>query len=543
MVGGNALIRAVAGAVTATLLATSCGQAPNTAATPSATAIVASAETPRSGGSFVIAIAGDPQTLNLNLTTDTNASYAASGIFNGLVALDQNFLPTPDLAESWTVSPDGKRYDFKLAKNALFHDGTPVTSEDVRFSALDIAGKYLSLSIPIFKNIATVETPDANTIVFTLKAPSAIFLNSLGVAGLAVMPKKLYEGSDPRNNPYNSKPIGSGPFKFKEWVKGDHVTLVKNDRYFKKGLPYLDEHIARIIPDGGSRTIAFQKGDVDYIPGQIVTREQVPDLKKVAGYQEWDHAGAPGELLVYFNVTAKPFTDARVREAFVRAIDQKEIVEKAYFGVGAEVATSHIPKDLKAFHDPSVKLPAFDVAKANALLDDAGLKKGADGVRAKVRLAYANTDGSSKNASAVLRDRFTDIGVQTTIQVIDTTVVANSVFGKGDFDIFLAQVTSKGDPELGIARFYVTSSIGENFGNGSRYTNPEIDKAFADGGSTIDPAARKAAYARVQQILAKDLPTFPLVDKVNLDFARPEIGGVFQAPYEYYRQEVLWRRK
>jgi len=526
------------------LLLAACG-APSVAPSvaPSGAAAPAASAAPRRGGALIGAITADPQTANLDVTTDTNATDAFTPLFSSLIALTKDQQVVPDLADSWTVSPDGLRYDFKLNKNARFHDGQPVTSADVQYS-IEVATKYQAKAAPILKNVQRIETPDANTIVLTLARPSAVFLKSLNTSSVVILSKRQFSGAaDPRSVPNVTSVIGSGPFKFKEWVKGDHITLLRNDDYFKPGLPYLDQWIARIIPDPGSRTIAFQKGEIDYIRGQFVAREQLPDLQKVAGVQIDQHGGYPGEELLEFNLTKKPFDDVRVREAIARGIDQQAVVERGYVNAGAQPSKSHIPADLAAFFDPSVKLPAHDVALANKLLDDAGYKRGADGTRFRAKLSFLASVGADAKSAAVVKDNLKDVGIQIDLDPLEAATSAKQIFTDGNFDLFVAALTSLGDPDLGISRFYLTSSIKVNNGNGSRYSNPAVDQAFAEGGATVDPAARKAAYAKVQAILAKDLPTFPLVDYANIDVAQGVIGGLLQAPYHYARSELIWRRQ
>jgi peptide/nickel transport system substrate-binding protein len=519
-----------------------------TACAPAATGPASSAtggDTPRKGGTFVGVITGDPQTGNRDTNTDLNTFYAFSPVFSSLVRVDATRTASPELAESWTVSPDEKTYTFKLRKNAKFHDGSPVTSADVKFTAEEVAGKYQAQAISIFKNVDRIDTPDDNTVVFVLKQPVAIFQLALGQQVMVILPKKIYQGSDPRTNPANSAPIGSGPFKFKEWVKGDHITLVRNDDYYIPGLPYLDQVIYRIIPDAGSRTVAFQKGDIDFLPGQYVAREQAKDLGSVAGVQIDDHSGPPGQELMFFNLTKKPLDDIKVRTAIVMALDQKAFVERAFFGSGAKVATSHIEIDLGAYHNPNVKLPAFDVAKANQALDDAGYKKGSDGTRFKLRIMYSPGNDSDRRSAELVRDQMVAIGISVQSTPLDQAVIAKQVFTDADFDLFNASVTSNNDPELGKSRHYVSGTIGASYGNGSRYRNAEVDQFFAQGAATSNVDRRKDAYWKVQEILARDLPTFPLVDYNNIDFARPEVRGFGATPlgFPYHRLDNVWRTK
>jgi peptide/nickel transport system substrate-binding protein len=511
---------------------------------PAGTATTKPAETPRKGGTFVGVLGADPVAGNRNTATDLNTFYAWSGVFSALVYVDATRTPRPDLAESWTISPDEKTYTFKLRQNAKFHDGKPVTSADVKYTLEEVTSKYNSQARPILLNVASITTPDSSTVVFALTEPSAVFLLAMAHQFMVVLPKHLFEGSDPRTNPVNSKPIGSGPFKFEEWVKGDHITLVRNPDYFLSGQPYLDKVVFRIIPDAGSRTIAFQKGEVDFLPGQFLAREQATELKNsVPGVYVDDTKGPPGQELMFFNTTKKPLDDVKVRRALVQAIDQKAIVDKAFFGVGAAVSTSHFEKNLGVFHNPNVKFPAFDVAAANKALDDAGYAKGADGTRFALTIAYMPGNDSDRRSAELVRDMLSAAGIKITAQVYDAATIGRVVFTEGSFDLFTGSFTSNNDPQLGSATKYISATIGVVNANGSRYKNPEIDKLYAEGAATTNIDKRKAAYWKAQEILAVDMPTLPLIDYMNVDFYRPEIRGYDTTPlgFPYMRIVNAWR--
>jgi peptide/nickel transport system substrate-binding protein len=520
--------------------ATSASASPSASPTPAA----AAAEEPgRRGGTFVGVVASDPQAGNRDTNTDLSSFYGFSPLYSALVHTNANREAVPDLAESWTISPDSKRYEFKLRQNAKFHDGTPVTSADVQYTVEQVVGKYNALAISIFKNIDHLETPDDHTFVMVLKQPVAVLMLSLAQQNMVILPKHIYDGSDPRTNPVNNTPIGSGPFKFKEWVKGDHISLVRADDYYVPGLPYLDAVTLRVIPDAGSRTIAFQKGEIDFLPGQLVAREQVPQLQSVPGVQIDDHSGPPGQELLFFNTTKKPLDDVRVRTALSMAIDHQAIVDRAFFGAGAKASTSHIEIDLGRFHNPSVKLPALDVASANQMLDAAGFARGSDGNRFSLGLSYAPGNDSDRRSAELVKDMLTQVGIAVQATPLDQAIISQQVFTDANFDMFTASVTSNNDPELGKARHYVSSSIGASYGNGSRYNNPDVDQLFLQAAQTIDLDARQTAYWKVQEILARDLPTLPLIDYANIDFHRPEIRGYGTTPlgFPYYRLDNVWR--
>lgn len=513
------------------------------AVTPAPTGGSGGTAGPRRGGTFVGVIAADPSATNRNTNSDSGTLFGFGGLYNSLIRLKPNSQVVPDLAVSWTVSPDGKRYEFKLPTNAKFHDGYPVTSDDVKYSFEEVAAKYQSQSIATGRNVERVETPDAATVVFVLKQPSPVFLMSLGPTNLVILPKRLYVGTDPRTNPHTTTtPVGSGPFKFKEWIKGDHISFVRNDAYFKPGLPYLDEYVVRIIPSGSSRALAFQKGDIDFINGQLVDRAQIPQLSATPGVQIDDHSGPPGTVFVEFNLKNKPFDDVRVRQAVGHAIDQAAIAQKAWGGTAVAPSSSHIERGLKEFFNPEVKLPAHDTQAANRLLDQAGYPKGPDGVRFKARLTFPTGNTGVETGAQIIRDNLLDAGIKVELTPMDQATISRTVFTNADFDMTTRTSTSVGDPQLGIASSYTTAGIGLSNGNAARYSNPEVDALFAKGATSLAVSERRAAYFKVQEILARDLPVFPLIDYQNVDFHSGRLGGVSETPlgFPFFHVEDIW---
>ena len=418
-----------------TLMVAACtagqSQQPGTSATPASSGTGSAAATPTAGGTFITAIAGDPQAGSRSWSTDINSFYPFTAIYSNLIYVTSDQQVHPDLAESWDTSSDGLTYTFHLRQNAKFTDGQPVTLEDVRYTAnLHVAAKYNSQAAPILGNVDHVDTPDDHTISFTLKQPSAVFLLGLAKQYMGILPEHILKGTDPRESSLNEHPVGSGPYMFKEWVKGDHITLDRNPDYYISGEPYFDQLVFQIIPDAGSRTIAFQNGDIDFLPGQFVAREQASDLEKIAGVQVDDSHGPPGQELLFFNTTKKPLSDVNVRKAIAMSIDQKAVVTKAFFGIGAKPSTSMIEADLGIFHDPNVQLPGYDVAGANKLLDDSGYPKGADGTRFSLNIAYNPSNSSDTATAELVRDMLSDAGIKVTATPYDLAALADAVGGE-----------------------------------------------------------------------------------------------------------------
>jgi len=240
------------------------------------------AETPTRGGTAVIAVVADPGHFNPGITTGSNVHAVADSMFNGLVALDRELKPVPDLAASWTISDDSTVFTFSLAPGVRWHDGAPLTSADVKFTFEDVLFKYHARTkASLGAMVGRIETPDDQTVVFRLKKPYGALLQGLDVTEAPILPKHLFLSGDPNLNPANLKPVGTGPFRFGQYRAGEGVTLVRNPDYFKPGLPYLDKLVIRVIPDANTRLLALIGGEVDYTSS--VSGPDLERLKKSGG--------------------------------------------------------------------------------------------------------------------------------------------------------------------------------------------------------------------------------------------------------------------
>lgn len=496
---------------------------------------------PVRGGSVVVAVSSDPGGLNPAVTTQGGVHLVCGSIFSGLVAHDFQLNPVPDLAESWDVSPDARVYTFHLAPGALFHDGEPVTSEDVRFTFEEMLLKFHSRArSSVGDNLRRVLTPDPHTVVFEFERPYAAFLQLADVTNAPVMPKHLYEGTDPLTNPHNTRPVGSGPFKFQEWLKGDHITLTRNDKYFKPGKPYLDRVVYRVMPSASAAAIAFEKGEVDYflnptpldvarlkdLPGVVIT------VKGREGY-------ATVETLIP-NLARAPLSDPRVRRAMAHAIDKDFLVDKVLFGMGVP-ATGPISRLLAWAYNPNVETYAKDVALANRLLDEAGQARGADGVRFHLKFVVAST--YAKVAEAV-RDQLREVGIAVELQQMEFSAAVEAVYVRKDFDLAYASFENGPDPDIGVKRTVVSTNIGPiPFSNGAGYRNPRIDELFAAAASELDKQKRAAAYFEAQEILARDVPYFWLYEPKSASAYREGLRGMYEWSAKsniYFAQDAWW---
>ena len=238
------------------------------------------AMTPVAAKTLVFCSEGSPENFYPGINTTGTSFDANSQIYSRLVEFERGGTTVvPGLAESWTISPDGKTYTFNLEPKAKWHDGKPLTSEDVIYTAME----FLPLTHPrakaIFGRCESITAPDAHTVVFKLKEPFGPFIGAFDISNLPVMPKHIYAGTDVVKNPANLNPIGSGPFKLKEWVRGSHIHLVRNDDYFKPGLPYLDAIIYRVIPDGAGVDVLGHHRQVRDVEGADEGAEGLLELE------------------------------------------------------------------------------------------------------------------------------------------------------------------------------------------------------------------------------------------------------------------------
>jgi peptide/nickel transport system substrate-binding protein len=221
------------------------------------------AQTPKRGGTLTFSYQPEPSALSTIATTAVPVALVSTKIFESLLEYKGPALtPMPGLAESWTVAPDGKTYTFKLRKGVQWHDGKPFTSEDVKFSVEKLIAPYHSRGRVYFGELDGVDTPDAQTVVFRLKQPVPYFLKAFQPSESPILPKHIMgevdtsDAKNVRSAEFMQKPVGTGPFMFKEWKKGSHIILERNPNYWKKDRPYLNQVIFRVIPDGAARATA-----------------------------------------------------------------------------------------------------------------------------------------------------------------------------------------------------------------------------------------------------------------------------------------------
>ncbi len=464
------------------------------------------AQEPKLGGTINAVIQPEPPGLMLALVQNGPTQMVSGNIYEGLLRYNKKLEPEPGLAESWTISPDAKTYTFKLKQGVTWHDGKPFTSADVLFSIETLKVTHARARGNLVQ-LEKVEAPDDYTVVFTLKQPFGPFIGIFEVGSMPMIPKHIYEGTDIKTNPANNTPIGTGPFMLKEWKKGSFIQLVKNPNYHVKGKPYIDGIYWQVIPDAAARSVAYETGKVDVLPGGSIENFDVPRVSKLPNTcvtgEGWEFFSPLAWM--WLNNRNPILANKKVRQAIMYAVDREFAKDVIWNGLG-KVATGPSASTIKFYTDNVPKYP-YDPAKAKALLKEAGYKG------EKIRIMPLPYGETWQRWGEAVKQNLVDVGFN--IETIATDVPgSNQRNSEWDFDISFTYLYQYGDPALGVARNYVSSQIvkGQLFNNLEGYSNPEVDKLFEEGATATPDSKRKEIYDKVQKILVEDVPVAWLLE-------------------------------
>jgi peptide/nickel transport system substrate-binding protein len=458
--------------------------------------------------------------------------------------------PEPGLAESWQVSDDQKTYTFKLRKGVQWHDGTPFTSADVQFSIEHAIRPFHARGDVFFGQVEAIDTPDPQTVVFRLKAPVPFFLQAFQASSTPIFPKHVLEKVDTSsreavtNSSLTTQPIGTGPFRLKEWVKGDHITLERNPNYWRAGLPCLDGIVLRVVPDGAARSIAIENGEVDLAPMNALPDADIERLAKLPQIEVTDKGteALGTNMWLDLNVRAEPLSNVRVRQAISLALDRKAIIDVIWYGHGRPSRGPLVSTN--PFFDETLPDFELDLAKANALLDEAGYKRGANGVRFEIKQYFLPYGEKYVRLAEYIRQQLHKVGIETKTQSLDLGGWLKAVFTDWDYQLTSTFTDNRNDPTIGTQRLFTTSYIrkGATFTNSMGYSNPRIDEIFAAGASEPDPVKRKAIFSEMQEILHKELPVIFLVELPNVSVWSKRVHGLLTNGLSFYGGwEKVWK--
>ncbi|WP_248311609.1 ABC transporter substrate-binding protein [Bosea sp. ASV33] len=455
------------------------------------------------------------------IATSDNPSIHAQ-----LLIYDTLLRPSPDasklepgLAESWTVSDDGLTYSFKL-RAAKFSDGTPVTAADVAFS-LKRAGSDASSWKRFFAGIDAIETPDDRTVVLKLKTVFTPLLNNLALFSSAILPQKAFEAAPDK---FFEKPIGSGPFTVAAWNKGQALSLKKNAHYWQVGKPSLDGAEILVLPEGNSRVLKLQAGEID--AALEIPLNQMQSLGR-AGTIKTAVANVLRSDFVLLNTKKKPFDDVRVRQALNYAIDKEGLVKALLYGAG-KVANSPMP--LMAYADPDLKPYAHDIAKAKAQLKEAGY---ADGF--KTSLLVHSGRPLHRQVGQALQSALAQIGVTAEIRLVEGGTHWSTTKA-GDYEMAVSYASSDTiDPDQ-MAGFLIVNPERANAYH-TEWRNERVNELYEKERATRDGPERGAMFREMVKLSHDGAPSIFLFYPGTPYAYRSNVSGFEVLPTGNFRLE------
>jgi peptide/nickel transport system substrate-binding protein len=457
-------------------------------------------------GILSLAMAGEPSSLNPNPGPDELAMIVGQNIFSRLVALTSDGSIVPDLAERWVESEDGLTYTFHLRRDARWHDGRPFVAEDVRQTFARVPEE--SGNRDLASRLAGVDAIDDHTVAIRLKAPWSAFIASLGWYGTSILPAHVYGASAWRDHPAKVQPIGTGPFRFKSWIRGSRVVLEKNAEYFGPG-PYADgaEFLFAATPDEAVQMVVDGRAHVLIgrpPTGRIHELSRTPGLRVIS-------APAEGRSYLGFNLRRAPFDDPRVRRGINLAIDRRALIDRALSGVGTPAVGFYTPAVSWAYNGQA-RAPEHDPAAARRLLSSA------------VPASYVGSllcPASLSTFAAEIVRQLSAAGLRLRVAAVPMRDYMERLMRTRDFDVAVITGSQGPDPD-NLATRFGSSGAFQFMG----YRSAEVDEALERGARESDVVARARAYFRVQEILAEDLPIAPLTESVRVTVFRDGLRGL-----------------
>ena len=475
-------------------------EAPKAAPTTAAAKAAPPAAAQAGADTVVIALESDPPRLDPHLSSAAVDRQVFQSLFDTLVDLDENLNIVPELAEKWTISPDGVVYTFNLRKGVKFHDGTDFDAQAVKanFDRM-MDEKTASARRSEISSVDKVEVVDPQTVKITLKKPFSPFLSVLtDRAGMMLSPKAL--AADAAN--FQNKPVGTGPFKFVEKVKDDHVTVERFDEYW--GGPAAAKRIVyRTFVDGNVRVVNMKSGQIDI--SNVTPAKDIPSFQSDP---KWKVSLKPslGWQGIWLNVTQPPFNKKENRQALAAALDRAAITKVVFNDLSAVPGWSPFPPGTPAY-DETKKMPARDIAKAKELLGKAG---NPNGFSFTFKIGQ---DAVAQQLGQIVQSMASEAGIQVKLEQVEFGALLDQL-GKKNFEAAQIGWSGRPDPDGNATNHFITN--GPN--NYAGYSNADVDKWLEDARITQDTAARKAIYNKIDAQLAEDQPYiflwWPVNDKV-----------------------------
>ncbi|TMB73824.1 MAG: ABC transporter substrate-binding protein, partial [Chloroflexi bacterium] len=453
-----------------------------TACAPSTTPAGASptaAAGPKTGGTLILARAGEVTNLDPHKVPAFTSARVFELVYSYLMRLDEGLGVQPDLADSMpTTSSDGKTVTVKIRSGVKFHNGDPLTSADVKYTFDRILDtKTAAVARSFFTDVDTITAPDATTVVFNLKNPNAALIAYMAHPNTGIVSKKIGEANADLSKKETA--IGSGPFKLAEWVPDNFMRFDKNKDYYIAGQPYLDGIRINVVPDESGLTAALRTKAADMA---IITDAKVARTLRSESGVTLDAKPSLSYNLLFVNTKRKPFDNIKVRQAIAYAIDRKAIIDAVAFGEGE--ITGPIAPALTNYALPTSQYPLYtrDVNKAKQLLQEANV-----GPVSFTMLTQTTEPAYAKDIAQLVKAQLADIGVEMKIETLEFTQWVDRWL-KADFDMAPGLNGGGPDPDFYVFRYFTDDG---NLNFVTSYKNPTSSDAIKQARATTDVAKRK----------------------------------------------------
>jgi glutathione transport system substrate-binding protein len=475
-------------------------------------------------GDVVLAIGGQPETLDPYNTNTTLTTAVTKTIYEGLFEFDKDLKVRPVLAESYTVSDDGLVYTFKLREGVKFQDGTDFNAEAVKVNLDRVMNPDNKLArFNQFNRIASVEAVSPTSVRITLKEPFGPFLNSLAHASAAMISPAALAKYGNKDIAFN--PVGTGPFVFVDWKQTDYVKVKKFEGYWHQGYPKVDTITWKPVLENNTRAAMLQTGEADFaypLPYEQAAVLQASDkLTIVTG---------PSIITRYvsFNLQQKPFDDIRVRQAINYAIN-KEALAKVAFNGFAIPAEGYVPQGVLYAHRMAPW--PYDPAKARALLAEAGYP---NGFESNLWSAYTTT--TALKTIQFLQQQLAQVGIKVQVQALEPGQRTEWVQSAPDPKtakvrmLYAGWSSSTGEADWALRPLFATESWPPKLNNTAYYSSDMVDGLIAKALTSTSDPEKAELYAKAQEQLMKDAPWAPLVTEKNLYATAKRLSGVYVMP-------------
>lgn len=497
------------------------------------------------GGTLIMVVQPEPPTLGSYISTSQPIGQVATKVYDGLLEYAPDATAQPSLAESWELSEDGLSLTFNLRRDVKWHDGEPFTSADVQFTFMDVLSRVHPRGSGVLGQLEAVETPDDHTAVFRLREPAPYLMRVLSSYESPILPKHLFGDQDPREYSHADKPVGTGPFVFTEWKRGQYIRLDRNPDYWKEGLPYLDRIVARFIPDAATRTAAIETGEVDMVAFNHVPAQDLDRLRELDDVVVTTdgYAMMPGVNIMIFDTTEPPFDKEEVRQAVSYAIDRQFIIDAIWYGIGRP-ATGPMASTLV---DYSSDVRRYDVEDrleiANKLLDEAGYPRKDDGFRFEITHDLQPYGETWQRMGEYVAQALAEIGIKVNLRYEDTPKWLKRIFTDYDFEVTSTGYFNFADPVIGVHRGYHSEQIkpGTVFVNAGRWSSPETDAIMDAARVETDLEKRKELYRELQEKLVEAAPMVWVFENVFYTVHNEKVKNVASSALgSFHGMERVW---